>query len=170
MSGSRLPRFIFFTIIAIALAQAVYNFPLLPDRLASHFNASGLPNGWMSKQAFFIAYAVMILVAAIPEFYVPYSIANTSNARINLPNKDFWLAPAQRAGTMEYFEKSFAWFGCALLLVEVCAMGLAIQANFSSPPRLPATPILSLVAAFFVYTIVWIVLLTRRFSNVPPSL
>jgi uncharacterized membrane protein len=169
MSGSRLPRMIFFAIIVIAFGQSAYNFPLLPDRLASHFNAYGAPNGWMAKQAFFIVYAVMILVAAIPEFFVPYSIARTPNARVNLPNKDYWLAPAQRAGTMEYFEKSFAWFGCALLLLEVCAMGLAIQANFNSPPRLPAVPMLSLVVAFLVYTIVWVVLMMRRFSIIPTS-
>jgi uncharacterized membrane protein len=167
MSGARLPRIIFFAIIAIALAQSVYNFPLLPHRLASHFNASGLPNGWMSKQAFFIVYAVMVLVAAIPEFYVPFTIARASNARINLPNKDYWLAPAQRAGTMAYFEKSFAWFGCALLVLEVLAMGLAIQANFSSPPRLPAAPIVGLIVAFVFYNIAWIVLMMRRFSSIP---
>ena len=170
MSGSRLPRTIFFAIIAIAIAQSIYNFPQLPDRLASHFNAYGVPNGWMPKQAFFIVYGVMILVAAIPEFFVPFSIAHTSNARVNLPNKEYWLAPAQRAGTMEYFEKSFAWFGCALLLLEVCAMGLAMQANVSSPPRLPAAPMMALIAAFLLYTIAWFILMIRRFSNVPAPL
>ncbi len=98
MSGSRLPRTIFFAIIAIAIAQSIYNFPQLPDRLASHFNAYGVPNGWMPKQAFFIVYGVMILVAAIPEFFVPFSIAHTSNARVNLPNKDYLArsSPARR--------------------------------------------------------------------------
>jgi uncharacterized membrane protein len=170
MSGARLPRIIFFAIVAIALAQGIYNFPLLPDRLASHFNAYGAPNGWMTKGAFFAGYAVMVLVAAVPEFFVPFSIARTSDARINLPNKDYWLSPTQRAGTMAYFEKSFAWFGCALLLVEVLVMGLAIQANFNSPPRLAAAPMITLVVAFLLYTIVWIVLMMRRFSSVPASL
>ncbi len=71
---------------------------------------------------------------------------------------------------MEYFEKSFAWFGCALLLLEVCAMGLAMQANFSSPPRLPAAPMMALIAAFLLYTIAWVILMIRRFSNVPAPL
>lgn len=170
MSGAKLPRIVFFAIILLALAQALYNFPLLPDRLASHFNASGIPNGWMPKQAFFVVYFVMIIVAAIPDFYVPYAISKTSNDRLHLPNKDYWLAPERRAETMAYFDKSLAWFGCALLLLEVLAMGLAIQANFSSPPQMPATPILVLIAAFVLYNILWIVLMFRRFSNVPDSL
>jgi uncharacterized membrane protein len=170
MSDRRIPRSIFAAIVAVALAQSIYNFPLLPDRLASHFNASGIPNGWMPKPAFFAIYAVMILIAAIVEFFVPLSIANTSSARINLPHKDYWLAPAQREGTMAYFKKSFAWFGCALLLLEVLAMGLAIQANFNSPPQLPAIPMMALVVGFVLYTIVWVILMFRRFSTIPPSL
>jgi uncharacterized membrane protein len=170
MSGTRLPRGIFFATVFVALAQAIYNFPLLPDRLASHFNAAGVPNGWMTKPTFFAVYFAMVLIAAVPEFIVPSSIARSSNARINLPHKDYWLAPAQRADTIAYFEKSFAWFGCAILLLEVLAMGLAIQANFSSPPLLPATPIMALIVAFSVYTVVWVALMFRRFSNVPASL
>jgi uncharacterized membrane protein len=169
MSETRLPRSIFFAIIVIALAQAIYNFPLLPETVASHFNASGAANGWMPKPAFFAIYAVMILVACVVQFLVPLSIASMPNARVNLPHKDYWLAPAQREGTMAYFKKSFAWFGCALLLLEVLAMGLAIQANFNSPPRVPAVYMLTLVGAFLLYTIVWVILMVRHFSTVPPA-
>jgi uncharacterized membrane protein len=169
MSETRLPRSIFFAIIAIALAQATYNFPLLPETVASHFNASGVANGWMPKEAFFVVYAIMVLVACVVQFFVPYSIANVPNARVNLPHKDYWLAPAQRESTMAYFKKSFAWFGCALLLLEVLAMGLAIRANFNSPPRVSAVSMLTLVAAFLLYTIVWVILMVRHFSTVPPA-
>jgi len=169
MSNARLPRSIFLVIVVIALAQAIYNFPLLPDRVASHFNASGIPNGWMPKQAFFVVYAIMVLIAAVVEFFVPLSIARTSPARVNLPHKDYWLAPAQRQDTMDYFKKSFEWFGCALLLLEVLATGLAIRANLNSPPQLPAASVMPLVVAFILYTIVWVVLMIRHFSTVPPS-
>ena len=169
MSETRLPRSIFFAIIALALAQAIYNFPLLPETVASHFNASGVATGWMPKQAFFAVYAVMVLVACFVQFFVPFSIANLPNARVNLPHKDYWLAPAEREATMAYFKKSFAWFACALLLFEVLAMGLAIQANFNSPPQVPAVYMLTLVGAFLLYTIVWVILMVRHFSTVPPS-
>ena len=38
-----------------------------------------------------------------------------------------------------------------LLLILVLAMGLAIQANFSSPPRLPTGPILTIIIGFLVF-------------------
>ena len=68
MSDTQLPKSIFFAIILVALAQGAYNFSLLPDRLASHFSASGVPNGWMTKPAFFIVYVAMVLIAAVPSY------------------------------------------------------------------------------------------------------
>jgi uncharacterized membrane protein len=169
MSDTRLPRGIFLAIILVALAQAAYNFSVLPYRLASHFSASGVPNGWMTKQAFFIVYVAMVLIAAVVEFLVPLSITKSANPRLNMPHKDYWLAPGQRAETIAYVAKSLAWYGCAILLLEVLTMGLAIQANFSSPPRLPATPMMTLLISFALYNVFWITRMVRRFSSVPPT-
>jgi len=169
MSGTRLPKLIFLALVLIALAQAGYNFPLLPDRLASHFNASGIPNGWMSKPTFFAVYAAMILIAAALEFLAPLSITRTPNPRLNLPHKGYWLAPVRRGETFAYFEKFFGWYGCAVLLLEILAMGLAIQANFSSPPQLPTAPIVALLVSFFLGTMLGVALMFRRFSRVPNS-
>ena len=36
-----------------AVGQALLYYPRLPDRMASHFNAAGQADGWMSKRAFF---------------------------------------------------------------------------------------------------------------------
>ena len=72
MSGTRIPRVLFFVIVLAAIAQCVHDFPLLPDRLASHFGASGMPNGWMTKSQFFITFAIVLLPALFVEFLLPY--------------------------------------------------------------------------------------------------
>jgi uncharacterized membrane protein len=164
MFSRQIPRIIFFSIVLIALSQCIIDYPLLPSRLASHFGASGLPNGWMTKQAFFIVYLVMICLATVIEFYAARSIGR-SPSRINLPHKEYWLAPERRAETFSYFEKSFAWYGCLFLLIEVLAMGLAIQANLNPPPRLATGPILAMVFVFLTFNIAFVVQLIRRFSK-----
>ena len=78
MSGTRIPRVLFFAIVLAAIAQCVHDFPLLPDRLASHFGASGIPNGWMTKSQFFITFAIVLLPALAVEFWVSHRIANKS--------------------------------------------------------------------------------------------
>jgi uncharacterized membrane protein len=164
MSGTRAPRVLFFAIVLAAIAQCIHDFPLLPDRLASHFSASGMPNSWMTKPQFFITYAVVLLPAFIVEFWAHRRVAKTPEAKLRLPNKEYWLAPEHRAETFAYFESFFAWFGCAFLLVEVFAMGLAMRANFETPPQLPTGPIVSVIAGFVLYNIAAVIAMYRHFS------
>jgi len=165
MSGTRVPRVLFFAIVLAALAQCVHDFPLLPDRLASHFAASGIPNGWMTKTQFMVMYGVILLPALAIEFWVSHRISNKPDAKLNLPNKEYWLAPERRAETFGYFETFFAWYGCVFLFVVVFAMGLAMRANFDSPPRLPTGLIVSDIAGFVLFNVVAVTAMLRRFSK-----
>jgi uncharacterized membrane protein len=165
MSGTRIPKVLFFAIVLAAIAQCVHDFPLLPDRLASHFAASGTPNGWMTKQQFFMTYAVMLLPALFVEFWVSHRIAKKPDAKLRLPNREYWLAPEHRSETFAYIDGFFAWYGCALLLVVVFAMGLALRANFDTPPQLPTGPIVSVIAGFVLFNIAAVIAMFRRFSR-----
>ena len=165
MPGTRIPRGIFFAIVLATIAQCVHDFPLLPDRLASHFGASGIPNGWMTKTQFMLMYGVVLLPALAIEFWVSNQIANKPDARLNLPNKEYWLAPERRAETFAYFETFFAWYGCGFLFVVVYAMGLAMRANFETPPQLPTGPIASDIAGFVLFNVIAVIAMLRRFSR-----
>ena len=164
MSGTRLPRILFFAIVLLAIAQCVHDLPLLPDRMASHFGASGMANGWMTRSQFFMTFAITLLPALLVEFWVARTIANKPDAKLNLRNKEDWLAPERRAETFAYFENFFAWYGCVFLFVVVYTMGLATRANFVSPPLLPTGPIVSVIAGFVLFNIAAVVAMYRRFS------
>jgi uncharacterized membrane protein len=164
MTGIRIARGLFVAIALAAIAQCAHDFPLLPDRLASHFNAAGTPNGWMSKTQFLWVYALVLIPALAIEFWVSRKIASKSDAQLNLPHKEYWLAPKRRAATFAYFESFCAWYGCAFLFVVAFAMGLAMRANFDSPPMLPTAPILMDIVGFFVFNIAAVILMLRRFS------
>ena len=146
------------------MGQCIHDFPLLPDRLASHFGPSGMPNGWMTKQQFFITYAVVFLPALFVEFLLGRSVANKPADKLRLPNKEYWLAPERRTETFAYFESFFAWYGCALLLVEALAMGLAMRANFDNPPVLATGPIVTVIGGFIIFNISAVIAMYRRFS------
>jgi uncharacterized membrane protein len=169
VSDTRVPKTLFFAIVAAGILQCFHDYPLLPNRLASHFAASGNANGWMTKSQFLLTYAVVILPALALEFWVPRGIAGRPDNRLRLPNKEFWLAPDRRAETFAYFGNFFAWYGCAFLLLEVFAMGLAMRANFQSPPRLPTGPIVSAIVVFVFFNLAWVIAMFRRFSKPPPG-
>ena len=164
MSGTRVARILFFALVLAAIAQCVHDYPQLPDRMASHFGASGMPNGWMTKPQFFMTFAILLLPALLVEFWVGRRIANKPDAKLNLPNKEHWLAPERRAETFAYFESFFAWYGCVFLFVVVYAMGLAMRANFVSPPLLPTGPIVAVIGGFVLFNVAALVTMYRRFS------
>ena len=163
--SKQLPRALFFLIILVTLAQCIHDFPLLPDRMASHFGASGLPNGWMTKTQFFITYALVLLPALFIEFWLHRKVSKTPGAKLNLPNKEYWLAPERRAETFAYFEAFFAWYGCALLFVIAVVMGLAMRANLDASPQLPTTPTLSILVGFVLFNVAAIAAMYMRFST-----
>jgi uncharacterized membrane protein len=170
MSDTHFPRILFFAILATGILQCMLDYPLLPERMASHFGASGDPNGWMMKSQFLSVYAVVLIPAIILEFWMPRKIARTSGNRLNLPNKDYWLAPERRAETLAYFETFFEWYGCAFLALEEFTMGLGMRANFHNPPRLPAGPIVFAIVAFVIFNVACITAVLRRFSKLPSHL
>jgi uncharacterized membrane protein len=164
MSIRSKPKSLFFAIILAGFAECLHDYPLLPDRLASHFSASGIANGWMTKSQFLITYAAMLLPALAVEFWVSHSIANKPDAKLRLPNKEYWLSPERRAETFAYFDRFFAWYGCALLFVEVFTMSLAMRANFDAPPQLPSGPIVSVVVGFVLFNVAAVIAMYRRFA------
>jgi uncharacterized membrane protein len=165
MSATSVPRSLFFVIVFAAIAQCVYGFPLLPERMASHFAASGAPNGWMTKSQFLTVYAITIVPALVVEFWIGRGIARTSKARLNLRNKEYWLTSERRDATFAYFESFFAWYGCALLLLVVFVMGLAMRANLTPTPRLPTGPTITALVAFAFFNVAAVVTVFRRFST-----
>jgi len=165
MVATRVARSLFFAILAAGILQCLHDFPLLPDRVASHFGPSGNANGWMTKPQFLLTYALMLVPALVLEFWMPRRIARTGEDRFRLPNKDYWLAPERRDETFAYFEKFFAWYGCAFLALEVFAMGLAMRANLETPLKLPTAPIVSAIVAFALFNLVGVLAMFRRFSK-----
>ena len=165
MPSVRIAHSAFAVTAVVAAVESALDYPQLPARMASHFGSSGAANGWMTKQAFFAVYAAIIVLCALVGFFAPRKIETTSPARINLPNKEYWLAPERREATFAYFRTSFAWYSCALLVTLVLAMGLAIQANFTSPPRMPAGSALTIVGAFVLFNLLWVLSMFRRFST-----
>jgi uncharacterized membrane protein len=165
MVNLKAPRWLFCSILLAGLLRCLHDFPLLPDRVASHFGPAGTANGWMTKSQFLLTYAIVLLPAFAVEFWLPRRVARTGGDRLRLPNKEYWLAPERRSETFAYFEKFFAWYGCALLGLEVFAMGLAMRANLKNPPQLPTAPIVSAILVFVLFNVLAVIAMFLRFSK-----
>lgn len=166
---SRLPKMLF---VLLAILAAIYfwsNYAQLPDVVASHFNTRGVANGWQSKSVFFAFFVGAIALASIVAFGIPRIISTMPVDLINLPNKGYWLAAERKAGTLDFLDRSFAWFGCALLVVVTTAVNYAISRNLHPEAQLDPPPLVYVLGGFLIFTILWSIRMLTRFTTHPNS-
>jgi len=145
---------------------AAHYYALLPERMASHFLADGTPNGWQLKEMFFLLMGLVSASTAIIGFLAPVLIARRPASQINLPNKEYWLAPERRAATMEFIAGQMRWFACAVLFVILFGGYEAIQANLREVVRFDSQTMLVVMVGFVVFVLVWLIGFVRHFSRV----
>ncbi|WP_295392244.1 DUF1648 domain-containing protein [uncultured Thiodictyon sp.] len=157
-----------FLVIVIGAAAFVWFTSLgLPPRVASHFGAAGLANGFMPRD-FYVRF-MLGFVVVLPSVLVllPAAGLRHPRARINLPNRDYWLAPARRTATVVALRAHMAYVGCLLAIFLCYVHWLVVRANALAPPHLSMPWFFGGLAAFAIATVAWALLLIRHFRNVP---
>ena len=161
------PLALLFVMLLIAVCGIVAGSSgALPERVASHFGAAGAANGYMTRDAYRIfmlafGFGVPLLVVALIG-WLPRLAPNL----INIPNRDYWLAPERRAATLAALDGCALWLGCLLTAMAGAVHWLIIRANAVNPPRLENGLLITLLAAFVVGLVCWIVVLLRRFRKI----
>jgi len=159
--GARLPRLVFLALLAAWAVQAWVYYPQLPLHLASHFDGAGHPNGFSSKAAFFGLEALILVLIAGSFGVLPAQLHRFSNQLINLPHKDYWLAPQRREATLGAVADAMTWFGCAAVLLLLVVTQLVIRFNLERSPTLPSAPMWALLAGFGLCTVLLMARLLR---------
>jgi hypothetical protein len=147
---------------AVVINATVAN---LPPEVASHFGTQGRANGFMTRgfyRVFMLAFAIclpLLLVAVMA--WLP-----RVSGSINIPNRDYWLAPAQREATLS----TLATFACALGVAIVMFITglhlLIIDANAGgASPRLPMGPFFTLIGVFLAAIFGFIAAMLVRFRK-----
>ena len=139
----------------------------LPEVVASHFEADGHANGFMSRGAY--VGLMLILDAGLPALLVAITSAALASptARINLPNRDYWLAPERRGETVSYLRSHMVRFAGVLMIFLSFVHWLVVRANQAQPARLSSSWINAGLAAFVVFALIWTRVLLRRFRKGP---
>ena len=158
----------FWLLVVATVLHMIYYYPLLPDRVASHFDGSGRPNGWSGKNTFFSIYAAVVILLAFIQIMTRLSSAKMPVSLINLPNRDYWLAPERRAESMAVLMKYLSVFWSATLFFLMGTMQLAIEVNLGWSRGLGEW-FFFLLAAFVFFTLAWTVVLIRHFARKPDS-
>jgi len=159
--------YVCFALLYLALAVGVViSAAWLPERVATHFGFENHPNGWMSRTGYLVFTAALPLLLALC-FAGLAALTRILPAHfVNIPNRDFWLAPERRATTTVLIRHWLAGLLCLMTLFFAGLHVLTIIANRSTPPQLPMGGLLLLVIAFLLALIIWLSMFLMRFAEI----
>ena len=155
-------RIAFVALIVATLAQMAWYYPRLPARVASHFDAAGQANAFIPKDAFFAFQLAVQGLMVLVFLFVPLLITWLPPTMINLPHKDYWLAPERRVQTAQKLQSFLVGFGNVMLLFLLLVFREAMRANLLPSPRL-SNRIWVLLILLGLWGIAWTVRLVRAF-------
>jgi uncharacterized membrane protein len=120
--------------IVIGLVSQYFYWPHLPLRVATHFGTGGQPDGWMDKSSATIMQCV--LQAIMPMFFagIGWVLPLFPNSMINVPHREYWLAPERRAQTLGAMKSMLSQFALCLSLFATVIGHLTYRANRTNGP------------------------------------
>jgi uncharacterized membrane protein len=164
----RFPLVLFGLLLAAAAALILHLTLQLPDPAAVHFDATGRANGLMTRAAcrdfmLLMTLGVPLVItsatALLPRL-VPASM-------INIPHRDYWMAPERARDSLGFLSEQGLWFGCIFVVFLAAVDGLLVKANSVSPPEFPQKLFVAMLILFFCAVGAWFVRMLRRFR--PPA-
>jgi hypothetical protein len=158
-------------LLALIAAAAVFIWTSsgsLPGLVASHFDADGHVNGYMPRGTYIAVLLVITVLVPLFMVIIPNRALSDPDARIHLPNRDYWLAPERRTETVRFLSRQTATFA-AMVVVFLCyVQWLVVRANTLSPATLDSHALTVGLAVFLGAVALWAVRLVRRFSRAQP--
>lgn len=129
------PALLFVALMMALLVKTAAVWARLPERVAVHFNASGVPNGWSSRSSFVLSVVALMSLFAASYFAIGL-VSRLPDRLINLPRKQYWLAPERRASTLDWLAGWARWFLVVALLFLVVTLMAVLDANLALQPKL----------------------------------
>ena len=143
-------------------ASVLATVSLLPERVATHFNAAGQPNAWMSRDDHLGFVAGFGLAFPLPIIGICWSIRFLPAWCVNIPHKDYWLAKEHRAETDDYLFHHSIWHACLGVGIVTALHWATVFSNLRQTVQLPVMWVVGIAGAFLCGTALWVICLYRK--------
>ena len=155
---------VFIALLLFAILFVVGTVSQLPPMVASHFDAAGQANAFMSRSGY--TRFVLCLALGLPLGVVAILTAVYSRATdLKLPNREYWLAPQRIDRTRAFLVAHGVWFGSLLVILACLVHWLELVANREQPPHLSNSMFAAVMIAFLLATAAWIAALMVAFRR-----
>lgn len=162
MSPLRLPALLLGISVLFMAISLVVSYALLPLNVASHFNAAGQPDAWTSRAAHVLVMALVGLGLPLLLLTVFWGVRYLPVAIVNLPHREYWLAPERRRQTSTTVLELGLWFVILQNLFFLMIHWLVVVANRQAQVQL-SWGVWPVLAVYLLAVGGWLWLLWRRF-------
>jgi uncharacterized membrane protein len=158
-----------FILMAGAIYFVITTSTNLPLQMASHFNAEGIADGFMSQEGY--TNTMLALIVLVPGLLAltPLGMRKLPANLINIPHKEYWLTPERRELTFQTLHRFMSVMACFLLLFLSYVHWLVIQANERQPPAMSVLNFFLGMIVFLLLSGIWSLLLHRQFKLTDPT-
>jgi hypothetical protein len=160
------PLVVLLVLEAIAAGGLAWSARELPPRVASHFDIQGQPDGWMSRDSHLKFMAGIGSIVPLFLIGIGLLMGVMPAGSVNLPHRDYWLAPERRRQTNYYLARHTTWFACAMTAFFIGLNWCVVEGNRSTPPHLTSS-IWVLLGLFLAFVLAWLIVLITHFSRLP---
>lgn len=138
----------------------------LPKIVATHFDFSGRPDGYMTLQNHqtFITLStiglplfMVFMIGILPSWFP---------SLVNIAHRDYWFAPERKSQTLDYLFRMACKLGVLLVFFFVGLNGIIVLANNAKPVLMPKLPFSMVMGLFLLGVLLWVIVLFLKFRKV----
>lgn len=165
MKPSRFPLFVWLGALPFFVAHIWLTARNLPPKIATHFNAAGQADGWMSRDTHILSFIGLGLGMSAFIIGLCYGIRWFPKARLSIPNQAFWQRPANRPAALNHIFYQAFWLGTLALAFLATVNHFVVVANQPDAAPLAGRVLQVATVGFISGIILWIFLLVRFFQK-----
>jgi len=138
--------------------------PVLPEKIASHFDLEGQPNGWQDKNTFIIIFCILFAAMGGMFVFISWVLSVSPPELINIPNRNYWLGAEQKLQTIYVLQIYILWYAIFLQVFLGYIAHNIILFN-TRPVQQTTLTATGPMLLFGTVTIIWMVFIFRRFRK-----
>ena len=123
-------------VVLVGVADLAWLYPQLPERVATKFDASGRAVGWSARGSLLALQLSLLIFVAVGMVGMRFGLRWVPLALINLPRRDYWLAPERAEHTYRVVGDLILGMGTGALAFFVAMQHWIMRANLQPEPRL----------------------------------
>ena len=165
-SMNRLSLLLFAALLTVSTFFTLSSGGDLPERVAIHFNASGVADGWANRYHYRLFILSFMIGLPLLLVWVMAGLPRHTNGRGQIPNCEYWFAQERRHATASFLLGHAGWLGC-LTVAVVYGIHLSIlRANTVTPPVLATDRFITMMVVYLCGLVWWTAAFLRHFQKV----